>query len=217
MKLLVQLLAATCVATVVAQLSILTMLAARGNLRSENLRGALATLAGIDVTGTQLATAYRDATEVETPSYDEILQARALAGLEMDMRHRAQSGYLQEIRTLEERLRAEQDRFDTRRAAFNRKLEELLQGVGDASLKELQRTLEALPPKQAKDQLLRMLQEESIDQVVAIVKAMPLDKRKKILSQFTTPEETERLGVILQRISEGEPERSLIEAARSSS
>jgi flagellar motility protein MotE (MotC chaperone) len=213
MKRIMQVLAAVCMAIVIGQLTIVGMLAARGNLRQDNVRDAIAALAGMDVTGSQLVTAYQTATAIETPSYDEILQSRALAGLEMDMRYRAQTTYLQELRTIEERLRAEQERFDTRRDAFNRKLEDLLQGVGDASLKELQRTLESLQPKQAKVQLLKMLQDESIDQVVAIVKAMPLDKRRKILGEFTTPEEQERLAAILQRIGDGEPERSLIEAA----
>ena len=50
--------------------------------------------------------------------------------------------------------------------------------------------------------------------VVAIVKGMPLDKRKKVLGEFTTEEEITQLNEILVTLRKGDPKASLIEQAR---
>ena len=82
-------------------------------------------------------------------------------------------------------------------------------GARDAALLEVQRTLEAIAPKQAKEQLLRMLAEaktpadQPMEDVLRILKAMPLDKRKKILAEFKTPEEIEKLADVLREIRLG--------------
>jgi|TARA_B100000809_G_scaffold224369_1_gene234474 hypothetical protein len=44
--------------------------------------------------------------------------------------------------------------------------------------------MEAIQPKQAKEQLLKMIEDEAMDDVVSIIKGMALDKRKKIIQEF---------------------------------
>ena len=79
----------------------------------------------------------------------------------------------------------------------------------DTSLMEVQRTLEAIQPRQAKDLILRMLEDEGLDSnddvvadVVTIVKAMPRDKLKRIFGEFKTGEEREKLHRIMVEIGE---------------
>jgi hypothetical protein len=50
--------------------------------------------------------------------------------------------------------------------------------------------------------------------VVTILKAMPLDKRKKILAEFKSEEEAEKLHDILKQIREGVPDTALIRETR---
>jgi hypothetical protein len=86
---------------------------------------------------------------------------------------------------------------------------------------ELQRTLEAIQPKQAKDQIMKMLEEyptefdQPLQDVVTIMKAMPLDKRRKILGEFKSEPEIEKLAVILREIRLGTPDTELIRGTRS--
>ncbi len=82
------------------------------------------------------------------------------------------------------------------------------------SLGEVQRTLESLGPEQAKDQLKKFLEDGNMTDVVAIVKGMPLDKRKKVLGEFTTEEEITQLNDILVTLRKGDPKAGLIEQAR---
>ena len=72
-----------------------------------------------------------------------------------------------------------------------------------------QRTLENLQPKQAKDTLLRILEDEGKDpeddvlaDVVAIVRSMPQEKLKKILGEFKTEAERTTLHRIMLEIGE---------------
>ena len=60
-------------------------------------------------------------------------------------------------------------------------------------MKELQRTIEAMRPEQAKAQLLKMLDDEAMGDVVTIVKNMPADKRKKIIAEFKEGTDADQL------------------------
>ena len=46
------------------------------------------------------------------------------------------------------------------------------------------------------------------------MKAMPLDKRRKLLGEFKSPEEIEKLHAVLQEIRRGTPETDLLEDTR---
>ncbi len=68
--------------------------------------------------------------------------------------------------------------------------------------------------RQAKDQMVRMLKEGEMTAVVSIIKTMPPDKKKKLLAEFRTGDEPDRLGEILKQRLRGIPETSVIEAAQ---
>lgn len=213
MPLALKLLAGACMGTVLTQMIIVGVCLARGTLNVDTATKMIGLLNGIDITGNQLQLALRQAESVEQPDFDEILHARAREGLDMDLRLRSQSQYHEELQAMLAQLQEQRDRFDRRRDAFALELEALRKGAEGDGMREVQRTLQALPAEQAKDQLLRIYDDGRIDDVVNIVQAMGLDKRKDILAEFVTEPDADKLHELLRRISEGEPTRSLIEQA----
>ncbi|WP_164102877.1 hypothetical protein [Candidatus Laterigemmans baculatus] len=203
-----------CVATVLTQMLVLGVLAARGALNSESGLKIVALANGIDISGDQLRTLLEESQTVETPSFEEVLEKRAQLSFDSDVRLQSQMSFHQELQRMLRELQEKEQRFDIRREAFNKKLAELEQGARDEGMQEVQRTLEVLDPAQAKAQLVMMYDDGEIDTVVNIVQAMPADKRKKILGEFAGPDETEKLYEVLRRLGEGDPKQSLIEQAR---
>lgn len=213
MAMVFRLAAGLCVATVLTQGLVAGVLASRGTLNTQTLTQIVALMNGIDITGRRLQMVIDQASGTEQPDFSEILEARVQKSLDMDLRLEAQKRYSRELEEKLAELQAEQERFDVRRAEFFEKLDEVRSGVQTEGMQELTRTLQALAPEQAKDQLLRMMDDGRIEDVVNIVQATPLDKRTDILAEFVSEAESKQLEEILRRIGEGEPAKSLIDRA----
>ena len=71
-----------------------------------------------------------------------------------------------------------------------------------------------MKPRQAKEQIVLMMDAGSLKDVVALISAMAPAKRSKLLAEFKTPDENERLAKILKLIRTGEPELTLIDDAK---
>ncbi len=214
MRLLARLCVAFCVATVLAQAIILLLASVRGNLKSETFTKTIALLNGIDITGEQLQQMLRQASEQPTPTYEDVRDAQADKNRTLQMREDSVRRMKQQAEELLAELRSKTADFDRRKDEFYRLLEEKEANLLDESLKEVRRTLEALNAEQAKEQVKRMFESDQIDDVVAIFKDMPLDKRRKIMGEFTGEEEEEMLHEILTRTRAGEPAAGLIQEAR---
>ena len=215
MKLLLRAFSAFCIGTIITQMIMLGYFAWRGTLSGDTMTKALALVNGIDITGDRLVSIMSKANVSDQPAFEEILAARKMASLDMDLRIRSQSVADDELTELFTQFKESEGRFDQRREAFDRKLEEDRKGAIQAGLKDVQRTLQSLAADQAKDQLMKMYDEDKIDDVVNIIQGIPIDKRKEILAEFTTPDEADKLHKILQRIGEGLPTTQLIDKARS--
>ncbi len=165
----------------------------------------------------------------ENPAYEDVLRVRALRSLDQNLREQAIDDGLADLRLLQRDLMEERRRYDMLKASFDTELEKLENVAQQSAIVEVQQTLETIKPKQAKDHLVRMLPEGFVDgnfaemtddqrkaviDVVAIMKAMPLDKRKKILAEFKTEPEAEMLAELLRLIRLGVPEVELISDAR---
>ena len=213
-RFLMRLFSAFCLATVIAQLLILALAGLRGNLHRESLTKAIALFNGIDVSGIQLQKVFDNARTTPVPTYDEVLAQRAQQNLNMEMRERSIQRYIQQLEAMQVSLKQEQGDFDRRKEAFYNLLDEMSKKGKGESLGEIQRTLEALDPEQAKTQLIKMLDAGQMNDVVAIVKGMALDKRRKILGEFATEKEESQLHDVLDQMRMGEPAASAIEKAR---
>lgn len=165
----------------------------------------------------------------EELAYEEVLNERANRSLDQDLRQQAIGNGLADLRLLQRDLIEERRRYDLLKNAFDAELKNLKSVAKDNAIVELQLTLESIKPRQAKEQLVRMLPEafgqtdfselpeedrKTIIDVVAILKAMPIDKRKKLLAEFKTEEEARQLAELLRLIRLGVPEVKLIDETR---
>ncbi|MCC7335570.1 MAG: hypothetical protein IT422_10750 [Pirellulaceae bacterium] len=214
MRMLTKLFVAFCIGTVLAQGIVLAMAAVRGNLNKVTILKAIALLNGVDITGDQLQKMLEQSKQSPNPTYEDVESERASQSKSLDMRERSILQYKRQVEELLSEHKLVIANFDRRKNDFYRFLETTQQDLANESLKEVQRTLEILSPELAKDQLITFLNDDKMDDVVAIVKGMPLDKRKKVLGEFTTPEETAKLNEILSTLRRGDPKASLIEKAR---
>jgi hypothetical protein len=93
-------------------------------------------------------------------------------------------------------------------------LQSLREGAIAAGRNNVREIWENIRPKQAKDQIVEMLKEEKgIDEVVSILTQMPIDRRAKIVGEFKTEEEKEKMTEILRLIRDGLPDVKMIDDA----
>jgi hypothetical protein len=207
------------IGTVITLAVLMGMLWWKGALSDDRLLGALAAIQGIQTTTT--APAVVDPAADEQPSLEQIMQRRLAESLDLDLRETAIDKALGELRNLEAEVKVENRRLDDWKLSFDKRLETLESKATEESLFQLQRTIEAMQAKQAKDQILKMLEETPVDpeddpmrDVVTILKTMPIDKTRKILTEFKTEDEKEMLAEIMRQIRLGKPDVDLIRDTR---
>ena len=205
--------AAFCVATVLTQIILFGYFLTRGVVNRETTTKVVALLNGIDISGNRLQQILRQSEDREQPDFDDILEARKMESYDMDLRLRSEKKFRDDLSVKLAELTDERERFDERLASFRRELEEIREGAQKQGLQDVQRTLQSLDAAQAKEQLLIMYEDERIDDVVTIVQAMSTEKRKDILAEFVSKDESDKLSDILRRIGEGMPTTSLINKA----
>lgn len=210
-----------CVATVIATVVGVAMLYQKGAFSDDRVLYMWAALHGIPLPSDDTLTNSEKGDSEEQPAYDDLVTRRMLASLDLELRENTLDKSLEELRTIELKIRTEQERFDRLVGSYEEKLKSLEANAADAAVLETQRTLEALPPKQAKQQLLSLLDESpsaGIENptaaVVALVKAMPIERRRKILQEFKSPEEEDKLAEILKEILRGAPDVPFLRQAR---
>ena len=208
--------AAFCVATVLTQGILMSYFVTQGAINRDSVTKLVGLLNGIDISGNRLQQILREGEDREQPDFNEILDARKMKSYDMDIRLRSQKEFRDELTVMLSELRGERERFDERLTSFRSELEELREGARNDGLQDVQRTLQALDPVQAKEQLLIMYDDERIDDVVTIVQAMSTDKRRDILAEFVSRDDADKLADILRRIGEGMPISSLINQASDS-
>lgn len=151
--------------------------------------------------------------------FHEVVTARAAAGLDLDLKQLAIDRALDNASFLDALAEREYQKYANLKTQFDRQLRLLRLSEPDAQLVELQRELESMSAKMAKDQLLRLLDNRSLTPsasrqfVAKVLKGMPQDKRKKIVAEFKG-EEIDRLYEILQEIRRGAPEAALARQTR---
>ena len=208
-----------CVGTVVFLSIGVVWLISQGLFAQERWMPALAALHGVDPYAAAKEAAAAAKKGVESPSPDQLAQLRFARDLDRDLRDQALAKALLELRNLQAAVRTERARFDQQYESFRSELDGLRKRVTDTSVQEVQQTLESLDPKQSKDQMLRILEdkdlppEQGLQRVVAIIKGMPIDKRKKILSEFKSELESKWLATLLKQIGDGVPETALLDDA----
>ena len=211
MNMLLRAFAGFCIATVLMQMILMGYFMSKGTFNGDTATSIIALLNGIDISGNRLREIMRQSEDREQPDFDEILEARMMESLDMDIRLRSQKEWRDVLGKMLAEHTEEKNRFDQRISSFDRRLEEMEKGAKEEGLRELQKTIQLLEPEQAKNQLLIIYDDERIDEVVNIVQAMAPDKRKDILAEFATPAEEVKLAEILRRIGAGTSTQALMD------
>ena len=216
MRLLLRLFVAFCVATVLAQGIILVMAGARGNIKKDTLVKGIALLNGIDISGDRLQKILDNYQQGPAPTYEDVRDSRAKDSLDLQMREEALTRRKAEVDEKFVELTTSLKEFDRRVEEFYKKLDSDEADILAASLQEVKQILEEIDPAQAKAQLLKLYEDGQKEDVIAIIKAMPEVKRKKILGEFDPAKEADQLNDIIKEILLGEPTVGLIDEARKS-
>jgi hypothetical protein len=194
-----------CVASILAQLAVLTVAAVKGNINDKTMTRVLAALNGVDIQGERLQRILVKSREVPVPTYEDVLDAKVKSSLELDSRQEALDRLQRQITDRERSLREEINRFETTRKDFQQELDRIKKSTQAENLSEIRKILENLAPEQAKEQVLLMLKNNQKKDVVLIIKALPPDKQKKLLAEFTNPPDQQQLNEILQELKNTAP------------
>ena len=205
MKKLVGLFLWFCAATFLAQVCILGLAASKGNVSRQSIAQVIGLLNGIDIQGERLKQALIGARDTPTPSYQEILVAKSNALLQLDYRSRVLDNFKRQLDDQQRELQKKAEDFDQRRQQFELQQEKQRAGSKVDNLKEVQTILESMAPEEAKKQLIMKLEKGELADVVSIIRALPPDKKKKILAEFTSPDDHKKIYDVLREIGRGQP------------
>jgi len=151
---------------------------------------------------------------VEQPSYQQIVQARAMKLRNLELREQSLRNSLAQLQSDGQALAQEKTRYKQDRQQYESQLAALEKGSQTTGLEENRGILAKLAPKQAKELLFQMLKKNEINDVVTLLKDMPEGSRAKILKEFKTPEESEKLDEVLRMIRQGVPQAALAKKAQ---
>ena len=203
--------AAVCVATVLAEALAVGYLRYRGKIDEKSVLKMIATVNEPTVLSSAPRTHSDDEPGPEQASLEDVARERALRSRDIELREMAIGDNLAMVRTEYAKLIDEKDRYERIKTAFRAKLDEEREGALANSRDSARAIIEAMKPKQAKEQILRMVKNNEMDDVIKILTLMPGAKRKKIVDEFKSQEESETLAEILKRVREGMPEKPLID------
>ena len=207
-------LAYLCIATVLAEGICLGFLAVQGKLNEERVLRVVAAANGIDRPSAAERTGDGEERDARQASLDDLARARALTSRDLELREQALTNNVTVVKSEYDKLIDEKDRYERIKAAFRKQLDELHEGVLANNRETARLILESVKPKQAKDQILRMVKDGEMNDVVSLLSLMPVTKRAKIIGEFKTDDEAAILAEILKLIREGGPEAKLIEDAK---
>jgi hypothetical protein len=197
-----------CVATVLAEIILLSYLWSKGRLNEEMMLRVVAAANGIE--RPQADRKPSDEEDIQV-SLDDVARARAMQSRDFELREQSLGSNVAVVKAEYDKLIDEKNRYERIKAAFRSQLEEMQEGVLANNRETARLILESVKPKQAKEQILRMVKDGDINDVVSLLAQMPTTKRAKILGEFKTDDEEATLAEILKLIREGVPESDLIE------
>jgi len=215
-------LAVLCVATVFSLTLIAGYLWTHGYLDNEKMARMLAVAQGIEsapLAATQADSGNADkaappADPGEQPSFEDIERLRGIKARDLELREGAVQNGLERVRFEQRKLADELDRYQRLRTSFEGVLQEAHDKTRLAGRDNIRLIWENIKPKQAKDQILQMIDDGQQNEVVAILSGISINKRAKIIMEFKTEDEVKKLSELLRLIREGVPDILTIDQAR---
>jgi hypothetical protein len=195
-----------CVATVLTQIILAVVIVSKWQLDRERVAQMLAIAYGVDLFAMrEVAEKEREQPPAEQPSYDQVLEARAAKMRDLELREQTLQDDLAQLRMKQDKTADELKRTQQLKESFDAALRAQREGATATGTEEVRRILETIKPKQAKELLVQMLDDKRLDEVVVLLAAMPDARCAKIVGEFKTAEDRERIGEVLRRIREGVP------------
>ena len=105
----------------------------------------------------------------EQPSYQEILDRRAVKVRDLELRELSLHNALDQLKVQQRQLADGEKRVQEQAAQFAAQVKSVKEGAEAGGRDVVLRTLETIKPKQAKEQLAQMLENNEIDQVVLLL------------------------------------------------
>lgn len=209
------LVSAACIATVLALLLLSGYCWQQGVVDGDKLRELASVLDGsasVAKSEEQIIDLHQRANQ---PSLLDIARARAIQSRDFELREQMMHSQCDELKNERIKLTGEIDRYNRVKTALDKELDTLRAATLSNSQETTRLILENMKPKQAKEQIVRMANEGAMTEVVALLSAMAPNKRGKVIAEFKTADEVEKLAQILKVIRNGEPELTLIDQAKS--
>ena len=194
-----------CVGTVLTGILLLGYVAHAWQVDRERLAQTLAVAQGGVAALPREKAAGAGESPAEQASYEQVIERRALASRNLELREQSLKSAIERLRSGQKDLVAEENRYQQVKESFEKEVKAVRDGAQTAGREEVRLTLESIKPKQAKEQLLQMLEKHELDEVVTLLSAMPDAKRARIIGEFKAPAEAEKLAEILRRIREAAP------------
>jgi len=193
------------VATVIAQAILLVFIARSWHLDKNRMARALAAAQGIDLPPADPAAALprREAAR-EQVSYEEVLDARARKLRDLELREQALANALAQLDHEQRKLTDEQQRIAALKKSFATELATIGQQATSQGIEDTRAKLMAIKPDQAKLLLDDLLDEGEMQTVVTLIRGMPDSKASRIIGEFKSEEDLERIGEVLRRIIDGD-------------
>jgi hypothetical protein len=201
-----------CIGQTLVMLVIFALLVAKGGLTHEKFQQIAAVIQGVDLLALR-EKIEEDRLQADTPkpSTADLADARARALRDLEIREQELVNIRNRLAKTQSDQAEEADRFRRLHDDFEARLKTLRDGAVAANMENARLMLENMKPKQAKEQIQKMLAERELKQAVTLLSAMPIEKRSKIITEFKTEEESEQLSEMLRLIRAGEPEVTLVD------
>jgi hypothetical protein len=208
---LVSLVAAVCVATVIAAAILIPFYAQSWKLSKERLGQALAILQGTSPESLVPPPPPKKEGDSEQPSFDQVLAAQSLRTRDLEQRELTLRANIQQFSEQLDKIVAERKRVQAVSDDSQASLEAMRAAATGAGATRFLDTLQSLKPKQAKDLVKQQLDAGEIDVVAQTLQNMSDSKRAKIIAEFKTVDEMKQIGDVLNRIRKGQDTTQLVD------
>ena len=205
------LLAAVCVATVIAAAVLIAFYAQSWKVSRERFVQAVAILQGKSPESLLPPPPPKADASSEQPAYDQVLATQGLKTRDLEQRELTVRANMRQFQQELDKIVDEKKRVQSVYDDLQAKLEEINASTSAAGLTNVLQTLQSLKPKQAKELIKQRLDKGDLDVVVKLLAEMSDGKRAKIIAEFKTISEMEQIGEVLDRIRQGQPAKGLVD------
>lgn len=202
-----------CIGTIITQVILAAVVFPKLKLNHERVAQIVAIAQGAELPKKEEAKSPATQ-EGEQASYQEVVEARAVKYRNLELREQQLRNNLVQVQSEESKLADDIKRNKQLADNIKNDVEQIQKSSTTAGMEDVLAKLISMKPKQAKEQLVVMLDNKEIDAVVALMKQMPDKKCASIIAEFKTDDEKLKLSEILRRIREGMPEMKAVDKAQ---